>query len=66
MASIEVVASPSKPGLGDLVRRQLARLSDWLNEEVAGGPVVDPFTTRDWADLPVHHPRATPDGKDAH
>jgi hypothetical protein len=66
MASIEIVASPSKPGLRDFVRRQLGRLVDWLNEEVAGGPVVDPFTARDWADLPVHHPVATRGDRDAH
>lgn len=65
MASIEIVSATGKPDLRELVCRQLARLVDWLNEEVGGEAAAGQLTVRDWADLPVHHPSAIRDGKGA-
>lgn len=55
--------APAKSGLSILVRRQFARLLDWLNEESATAEPLQ-LSPRDWADLPIHHPAAHLDGGD--
>jgi hypothetical protein len=45
-----------------LFAKLFRRLIDWLNEPVVADTPLQ-LSSRDWADLPVHHPAATPDGK---
>jgi hypothetical protein len=52
-----IISQPS------LIAKLFRSLLDWLNEPVAADTPLQ-FSSRDWADLPVHHPTATPDGKD--
>ncbi|MBN9334561.1 hypothetical protein [Devosia sp.] len=40
--------------LSDLLRRVLA----WLNSPATPAMMEPEMTSRDWADLPPHHPRA--------
>lgn len=51
-----IALSTRKTGIADSIRDALARLLHWLNEEVYSGPIPSEFASRDWADLPVHHP----------
>jgi hypothetical protein len=52
-----------KTPIADAIREALARLKDWLNEDVYAGPAE--VARPDWADLPAYHPAATRDDKDA-
>jgi hypothetical protein len=61
----DIAITTRKTPIADAVRKAFGRLKDWLNEEVSSDPVSDPLTMHDWADLPVHHPAATRDDRDA-
>lgn len=53
----DIAISTRKPGIADAIREALARLKDWLNEDVYAQPAASEFASRDWADLPTYHPR---------
>ena len=49
----DIVLAARQPGR---IARLVVRLCNWLAEEVVVERPAEPFTPRDWADLPVHHP----------
>lgn len=46
----------SKTPIADAIRDAFVRLRDWLNEDVYAGPMSPGLASRDWADMPTHHP----------
>lgn len=52
----DITITERKSTLTDAIRQVFARLLAWLNEEVSSGPMPSEFSSRDWADLPAHHP----------
>lgn len=52
----DITLTTRKSGFADAIRDAFARLAHWLNEEVHSGRAPFEFASRDWADLPVHHP----------
>jgi hypothetical protein len=61
----DIAITHRKPTIADAIREAFVRLRDWLNEGVYAEPMPPEFAFRDWADLPVYHPVATPDDKGA-
>jgi hypothetical protein len=52
----DIAVNARQPNVLDAIREAFARLKDWLNEDVYSGPTPSEFASRDWADLPTHHP----------
>lgn len=52
----DIAITTHKTSIADTVRAAVARLKDWLNEDVYAEPATSERTSGDWADLPTYHP----------
>lgn len=51
----EIAVTARKTTAAHPIREALTRFIDWLNEPVAADTLPQ-LSSRDWADLPSHHP----------